>query len=357
MSTIINNNSSSGNIDNLTIYRQNLVDSGFRVFYDTLLNIAVYNVYLDKTKLNFQQNNKVLSFDFSLAKLPDVSTNDLKNGDVLAYNGTNFVNENVFNTLNYSSNVQSSRFSDITSVSSISDALNKILYPFLKPTFPSFSIQGKPLIFEIGEYLSTNSGGIETFSWSVSTITNISNTVGYKLLDITNSFTIATGILPKSLVSSNQLIPYGIRYTIANSTNTFRIIGKDTQNNNFQTDLILTWKPRIFWGTSPNTTLTNAQILNLPTSPTGGSALVSNIQNSFTINGNGQYIWIVMPASFGQAIEPDGSNTKFIVGGLQNTFWIISTVNFTNQYGFTSFYNLYRSTSISYGIGVQINII
>ena len=100
MSTIINNNSSSGNIDNLTIYRQNLVDSGFRVFYDTLLNIAVYNVYLDKTKLNFQQNNKVLSFDFSLAKLPDVSTNDLKNGDVLAYNGTNFVNENVFNTLN-----------------------------------------------------------------------------------------------------------------------------------------------------------------------------------------------------------------------------------------------------------------
>ena len=119
----------------------------------------------------------------------------------------------------------------------------------------------------------------------------------------------------------------------------------------------MTWKPRIFWGTSPNTTLTNAQILNLPTSPTGGSALVSNIQNSFTINGNGQYIWIVMPASFGQAIEPDGSNTKFIVGGLQNTFWIISTVNFTNQYGFTSFYNLYRSTSISYGIGVQINII
>jgi hypothetical protein len=64
-----------------------------------------------------------------------------------------------------------------------------------------------------------------------------------------------------------------------------------------------------------------------------------------------------MPTSFGKAIESDGSNSRFIVGGLANSFWTLFTVNFTNQFGFTSSYYLYRSNTIAFGTAIKIDIV
>jgi hypothetical protein len=359
MATIDNNEIIQPNINNLTVYEQNLIDS-WVAFFNTLLNISVYNVYIDKNnnQLCFQQNNQTLCFDFSLTGLPDVNVSNLQNGDVLVYNGTNFINTNISDTLNYVNNNPSTRFSDITDVVSVSDALNKILYPYVSPTFTSFSIQGVPSILELGQYINNTSGGVQIFNWGVSELSNISTSVGYNLLDITNSYTIATGILPYTTTTTTQMIPYGIHYTTTGATNDFRIVGKNTNGVFFQRDITYTWLPRIFWGTSNvSSPLTNSQILNLPASSSGGTALVSSIQNSFTMNGNGAYLWICMPASFGKAIQSDGSSSLFIVGGLANSFWNIYTVNFTNQFGYTSSYYLYRSVSVSFGTSIKISIV
>lgn len=360
MSVANNNPNRDPSIIPLMIYRQHLVDTGFRVKYDGLLETTVFNAYLNTTtnQLCLQREKGDLCFDFSLTGLPDVNINNATSGDVLVYNGTNWENKNIGGILNYVRNTPSTRFTDIASVSSVVDALDKILYPFIKPAFPTFSIQGQATTLELGEYLSGTNGGNETFQWTVSTLSNVSPSTGYKILDITNSYTIANSILPVSLTSSVQNIPYGINYTTNGASNVFRIIGKDLENNFFQKDLTLTWRPRIFWGTSANpNALNSGQILALPSSPTGGSLLTNDITNSFTMDGNGEYIWIAMPTSFGKAIESDGSASRFIVGGLANSFWNLYTVNFTNQFGYTSSYYLYRSSTISFGTSIKIDIV
>ncbi len=360
MSIVNNNENKEPSIVNLLIYKNHLVDTGFRIKYDGLVNTVLYNAYLNKdtNQLCFQQEGTELCFDFSLTGLPDVDANAATAGDVLVYNGTNWESKFLGDVLNYSRNQQSTRFTDINSVTSIVDALDKILYPFIKPTFSSFSIQGQNNTLELGEYLSGTNGGIETFLWGVNTISNVSTTTGYKILDITNSYTINNSILPTTLLSSLQNIPYGIVYNTNGATNIFRIVGKDLENNFFQRDLTLTWRPKIFWGTSPNmNALNSTEIINLPTSNTGGSKFATDIINSFTMDGNGEYIWIAMPTSFGKAIESDGSNSRFIVGGLANSFWTLFTVNFTNQFGFTSSYYLYRSNTIAFGTAIKIDIV
>ncbi len=347
-------------IVSLMIFKNHLVDTGFRVHYDGLLNTTVFNAYLDTNTnlLTFQREKGDITIPFSLTGLPDVNINNATSGDVLVYNGTNWENQNISSILNYVRNIPSTRFSDIASVTSIGDALDKILYPFIKPTFPTFSIENQATTLELGEYLSGSNGGNETFLWSVSTISNILTSTGYKILDVTNSYTVANSILPISTTSSLLNIPYGITNLTNGALNVFRIIGKDLENNFFQKDLTLTWKPRIYWGTSSTpTALNSSEIIGLESSSSGNSALVSGIQNSFIMNGNGQYIWIAMPTSFGKAIESDGSSSRFIVGGLANSFWNLYTVNFTNQYGYTSSYYLYRSSTISFGTSIKIDIV
>lgn len=359
--SVTNNSNRDPSIIPLLIFKNHLVDTGFRVKYDGLLNTTIFNAYLDvnTNQLCFQRESGDLCFDFSLTGLPDVDVNNATSGDVLVFNGTNWENQNISGMLNYVRDTPSTRFTDITSVSSVIDALDKILYPFIQPTFPTFSIQGQSNTLELGEYVgNATSGGVQSFLWSVTTLSNVSPSTGYKILDITNSYTIANSILPVSLTTSAQNIPYGITYTTNGASNVFRIIGKDLENIFFQKDLTLTWRPRIFWGTSPvESALNSAQILSLPSSPTGGSLLTNDITNSFVMNGNGEYIWIAMPVSFGKAIESDGSNSRFIVGGLANSFWDLFTVSFTNQYGYISSYYLYRSKTISFGTSIKIDIV
>ena len=77
---------------------------------------------------------------------------------------------------------------------------------------------------------------------------------------------------------------------------------------------------------------------------------------SFTMDGNGEYIWVVMPQSFGKVIESDGSNSKFIVGGLANSAWQLLSTNYTNSYNHTEPYYLYRTTTVQSGTRIKIEI-
>ncbi len=344
---------------NLIIDKNHLVQTGFMSKYNLLEDHVFYNAYLNPTtnELTFQRGIGDVTISFSLTGLPDVDGTAKTSGSVLMYDGSNWVATQLGDVASYSNSNPSTRFNDILSVSSVPDALNKILYPYVHPSFPLFTILSKSTTLELGQNLST-AGESLTFQWGLTTIANISNTNGYKIADQTASYTLATAILPKTTVSQALTIPYAVQKTSNGATEVFRITGKDTSATFFQRDLTYTWRPRIFWGTSATATALNStQIKALPSSPTGGSSLVSGIQNNFTMNGNGQYIWIAMPASFGYAINPDGSNSRFTVGGLANSFWNVFTVSFTNQQGYASSYYLYRSVSLSSGTNIKISIV
>ena len=74
------------------------------------------------------------------------------------------------------------------------------------------------------------------------------------------------------------------------------------------------------------------------------------------MDGNGEYIWIAMPQSFGLAINPDGTQSKFVVGGLANSAWEVFTTNYTNSFGHIEPYYLYRTTTVQFGTGISIII-
>src|SRR6478735_4044333 len=122
---IIDNTTPEGSIINLHIDQGNLVRTGFMNKYNLLVDTVIYNAYLNVStnQLCFQQESGDLCFNFSLTGLPDVDINNATSGQVLMYNGTSWVNSNINSVLNYQRNTQSTRFSDILSVSSVQDAL------------------------------------------------------------------------------------------------------------------------------------------------------------------------------------------------------------------------------------------
>ena len=178
-------NTPNPNLIPLIIDKNDLVRTGFHDKYNELLDTTIFNIYLDITtnELVFQRDSGDLIMEYSLSGLPDVDTSNLASGDILAYDGTKWVAQTIDQAYNYTNSGQSTRFSDITSVSSIRDALNKILYPYVEPSFQSLSIDSVPYTLEYGQYISTSVGGSNTFSFSLPSMTNVS-TNNFILLDL-----------------------------------------------------------------------------------------------------------------------------------------------------------------------------
>lgn len=350
-------------IIHLKIDKNHLVRTGFMEHYNELMLTTVFNAYLDTNTglLTLQREKGDICIPFTLSGLSDTNINNATAGDVLTYNGTSWVNTNGGGMFNYVRNTQSTRHPDILNVTSVTDALDKILYPFIDPAFTSLSIQGVSNTIELGDCISTTSGGISTFQWSVSTLSNVSLTEGYVISDITNPNTLITGILPNTATSQAVNIPYGICKTTPNATHQFQIQGKDLENKFFNRNVTYTWIPRIFWGISPNANvLSDSEIEALPTSTVtasrSGTSLSNSLSQNFLMDGEGDYLWIAMPQSAGLAIEADGSNSKFFVGGFAFSAFTLFSVNYTNQFGHSEPYYLYRSDTIQFGEGIDVEI-
>lgn len=95
------------------------------------------------------------------------------------------------------------------------------------------------------------------------------------------------------------------------------------------------FSPKRYWGTSANTSLTDPQIISL------NSEFSSSRSQTRNITAASEYIYFAYPASAGTA--------TFYVNGLLNTAWNLTVISFTNASGFTSNYNLYRSTNLLTG--------
>jgi hypothetical protein len=348
-----------GELDILKILKNHLVRTGFMEHYNNLVDVVIYDVQNDGNgNLVFYTNVKTITIPFAsnLGDLGDVDSSNSTSGDVLVFNGSNWTNQPFeYIRPNFSTRPE---LSDVGEITSIHMALDKILYPFVNPSFTSLSIQGVSSILELGDCISTSSGGVNTFQWGMSTINNISDTDGYTITDLTASTTLDTNILPKTTTTKAINIPYGICKTTNGATHSFRIQGKNTQNQFFSINVTYTWRPRIFWGTNPNAiVLSDNEINGLSASNTGGTKLATSLAQTFLMDGNGEYIWIVIPQSFGLAINPNGTQSKFIVGGLANSSWEVFSTTFTNTFGHSELYYLYRSSTIQFGIGIDIKIV
>jgi hypothetical protein len=350
-------------IIHLKIDKNHLVKTGFMDHYNELMLTTVFNAYLDQNTglLTLQREKGDICIPFTLSGLSDTNINNGTTGDILTYNGTSWVNTNSGGMFNYVRNKQSTRHTDIMNVTSVVDALDKILYPFIDPAFTSLSIQGVSNILELGDCISTTAGGVSTFQWSVSTLSNVSLTEGYVISDITNPNTLQTGILPNTTTSQAVNIPYGICKTVSGATHQFQIQGKDLENKFFTRNVNYTWTPRIFWGiNSKSTALTSSEIDLLPTSTVtasrSGTKLSSSLSQQFLMDGEGDYLWIAMPQSSGLAIEASGANSKFYVGGFAFSAFTLFSVNYTNSFGHSEPYYLYRSDTIQFGVGINVEI-
>jgi hypothetical protein len=90
-----------------------------------------------------------------------------------------------------------------------------------------------------------------------------------------------------------------------------------------------------YWGVSSASALDNSAILGLT------SELASSKGQTRSMSPSGEYIYFAYPAAWGSA--------AFTVNGLLNTAWELAVVSFTNASGYTSNYNVYRSTYLLTG--------
>ena len=97
----------------------------------------------------------------------------------------------------------------------------------------------------------------------------------------------------------------------------------------------ITFSNKRYWGTSVNSTLSDAQIIAL------NSEFANSRNQSRTITAAGEYVYFSYPAAWGAA--------SFTVNGLPNTAWVLTVISFTNASGYTSSYNLYRSLNLLTG--------
>lgn len=99
----------------------------------------------------------------------------------------------------------------------------------------------------------------------------------------------------------------------------------------------LVFRQNNYWGVSSNTALDGTGLIGL-----GGSALSTGRSRSFSVTaGSGEYIYYAYPTSYGTA--------TFTVGGFAGGFSLLGTYSHTNANSFVENYYIYRSDNPNLG--------
>jgi len=200
------------------------------------------------------------------------------------------------------------------SITNVKEALDSLLY--VAPDITGFSIT--PNLVEIGTIVNTI-----TLNWNLNKI--------FTSLSINNGVGAITPNLLTLTLNSLSL----------SSNTTYTITGGDGTNND-SASATINFRSRRWWGTSVLDTFTGADILTLQ-----NDELATNRQQTRAINGDGKYIWFAFPTSFGVP--------SFVVNGLPNSAFTISTVSHTNQSGNTQNYYVIRTNTVQNGtLTIQI---
>ena len=222
-----------------------------------------------------------------------------------------------------------------------------LLYPFQTPTFSSFAIQGQANTIEVGTELT----GTKTFTWATTNSANVeADTI--QIADTTNATTLGSSLAN----DGSEALALGA--TIVNNTpgtHVWTISGTDTQAGSFSTTLTISWRWKMYYGTSTNTTLTEAQIEAL-----ANDTLVTSIAGTYSLAAGG-YKYFCVPDEFDAINTITDDLTGFNVAMADSSDGYTSsengfsyqTVSVTNTNGQTTDYRVYRTKNI---LGSSIDI-
>ena len=177
----------------------------------------------------------------------------------------------------------------------IQDLIDRILYPFLAPSFSAFSVNIPTQ--EVGSEVSGN----KNFTWSVSNSGNVQAGT-YSITDLTRSTTIGS-----SLTSSPQSIVVDLIKYNTQATHTWQIKAIDAMGSTFTRNVSIEWRYSVRAGQLSSDTITSAQILNLPS-----VGLLTSAARSYTLPAGG-YKWICYPSTFGTLTTFKDADTGFDV--------------------------------------------
>lgn len=120
-------------------------------------------------------------------------------------------------------------------------------------------------------------------------------------------------------------------------------VGDDFANPTSSASTTVHFTQALRYGNSANASLSSADILALP-----DSFLTDTRQHVLSMDGNGYYLYIAYPATYGHA--------DIWVMGLEDTSWIENTVSYTNASGYTENYYTYRSAYVQMGTGISVEV-
>jgi hypothetical protein len=225
-----------------------------------------------------------------------------------------------------------STFSNIT----IQDLFDQMLYPYIAPII---SLSSNPSVIEYGNTQDV------VLSWSIQAKKNdiVSSNI-YRPLQAAQSVSTPTSFGSASgSFGSNQLVTNTINtFTFSvNDLDTFII--PNTGGNNIIT-VTVSYSLSRFWGTisssSPLATISSSTFSYSDINSLSSDLLSGYIQ-SRTITSNNDYVFFIWPSNVVDLVQ---FPPKVYVNGFANNDWVKTRngVVFTNQWGYTASYDVWR---------------
>jgi len=119
-------------------------------------------------------------------------------------------------------------------------------------------------------------------------------------------------------------------------------VGDDVEDPSDSSSISINFRNRVHHGTSSNTSINATELRAMD------YTLDNNRLRSFTIDGNGEYIYIAHPVAYGVG--------EIWVGGLLTTSWVQTTLLYPNAGGAGENYYVFRSNTLQYGTNINIEV-
>lgn len=231
------------------------------------------------------------------------------------------------------------------------DLFDMMFYPYVLSNFSTFTIVGQSASLEVGESISS---GNKTFTWN----TTIPANVVANSIKIQQNTTSSSWLITNTANDNSEVIsfPSSIVRTTPGTYN-WKVYAQRTNSSWFNRTFTVNWFWKIYYGTSANEFLVEAEVKALTTNQKAANRL-----GTYTF-GTGDYKYFAIPDSFGEVIAFKDFTTNLNVamagiaegytsGGTNGLYY--QNVSVTNSYGITTNYRVYRTRNI---LGGTIKII
>jgi hypothetical protein len=235
----------------------------------------------------------------------------------------------------------------------VQEMFERLLYPFQDPSFSAFAINAVASNVEVGYTLAASL----TFTWTTVVPGNVQpNSLG--ITDVTNALTLSSGMADDGV---EAIVMPGSIQKVAAGSHVFEIEGQSIHATSFTRNLTMNWMWKMFYGSSTNATLTAGDISGL-----SGGTLKSSYAGTYAVPAGGYKYFCFAHVAGGQINTIKDAATNFDIpmatssddaaySNVDGGGYSYALVSFTNTYGVTTNYRVYRSKN-SMGAAFSITI-